>query len=107
VSALLYDIIQKIEFEPANFEIFKTETVAKSVGQNLFSVGGLAMFCKFKSKTAFRLEIQFKVKSKIAKLAPTERSLHNTLLLTLGIYLGDSTLSICIIMKYYKLPHEI
>ena len=25
-SALLYDIIRKIKFQPANFEIFKTET---------------------------------------------------------------------------------
>ena len=34
-SALLYDVIQKIEFEPENFEIFKTETVAQS--QNLLA----------------------------------------------------------------------
>ena len=34
-STLLYDVIQKIEFEPENFEIFKTETVAQS--QNLLA----------------------------------------------------------------------
>ena len=72
----LFEIVwrqkEKIKYEPANFEIFKTvtnfspKTASVAQNQNLLV---RQPFCKFKSETAFRLEIQFKVKSNIAKLA--------------------------------------
>ena len=77
----LFEIVwrqkEKIKYEPANFEIFKTvtnfspKTASVAQNQNLLV---RQPFCKFKSETAFRLEIQFKVKSNIAKLAPAKQS---------------------------------
>ena len=77
----LFEIVwrqkEKIKYEPANFEIFKTvtnfspKTASVAQNQNLLV---RQPFCKFKSETAFRLEIQFNVKSNIAKLAPAKQS---------------------------------
>ena len=64
--------VRKIIFQPAKFEIFKTEKISstedfrlkncfictkpKLAGQQLFSVVGLATFFQFKPDTAFRLK---------------------------------------------------